>query len=199
MPEPPSVGLITRYVLENPYPLGIGLLLLAAVLAWLALREGRVNRLTPPAVAAVLGIGVLAVGFSVTTAGEHGEAVTEQLVQAVEDNDLTGALALFDDSATFGFGSPDNPGLDMDFIRAAVDSASRYSITSNIIRMLDGYTVDGDTAIVHLGCLTEAGSYGYTPSKWVLKIERRDDAEWRITRVTCISIANRSASPNMIR
>jgi len=199
MPDPPSVGLFTRYVLENPYPLGIGLVLLAAVLTWLALRAGRMNRLVTPAVVAAAGAAVLAIGLTVTTAGEHGERVTGQLVQAVEDNDMTGAMALFADSATFSFGSPDNMGYNIDFIRGAVDQASRYSIENNIIRMLDGYTVDGDTAVVHLGCLTEGGSYGYTPSKWVVRVERQDDGDWRVSRLTCVSISNRTPSERVFR
>ena len=39
MPQPPQVGLITRYVLENPYPLALVLLALAGGLAWTAVRN----------------------------------------------------------------------------------------------------------------------------------------------------------------
>ena len=38
-PDPPPVGLFTKWVLENPYPLGAILLAMAIVMAWTALRS----------------------------------------------------------------------------------------------------------------------------------------------------------------
>lgn len=189
MSEQPSHGLFTHYVLENPWPLGIGLILLALIIAWFALQRGNKSGLGVAAIAGVIGIIVLALGAAVTTAGEHGERVTKELVDAVVANDLPGAFALFDDDASFAFSSPSNPGLDIDYIKGMIDRTDRYTIKSNTIRLLEGFTESSDAATVHLGCLTET-DIGYTPSTWILLVERNEYDNWRITKVTWMTINN---------
>ena len=194
MTDPPSSGLITRYVLENPWPLGIALVLLAIVLAWVAVRQGRSSTYAVAAAAILLGIIVLSVGTAITTPGEHGKRITTMLVDKVVENDLTeAAAALFDDSATLSFGSPNNPGLDIEYIRSMIDSVPAYKIHSNTIRMLDGFSESSDSAIVHLGCFTET-DFGYAPTTWILRVERQDDGQWLITKVTWMTINNRAPS-----
>ena len=53
MPEPPRVSLFTQYVLENPYPLGVLLVALAAGFGWTALRSDRPQRLRTAGITAV--------------------------------------------------------------------------------------------------------------------------------------------------
>ncbi len=45
MPDPPSIGLVTRFLLENPYPVGLVVLAVAGGLLWTGLREGRRERM----------------------------------------------------------------------------------------------------------------------------------------------------------
>jgi len=44
MPEPPSTSIVTHYLLENPWPLAIILLAIAAFMAWTGFREGLPQR-----------------------------------------------------------------------------------------------------------------------------------------------------------
>ena len=104
MPDPPPVGLFTRYVLENPYPLGFALLALAAVLGWTVLRGGRRERLVTAGILAVIGGGLLVVGAVVVTSGEHARRVVLDVVDAAVAGDVGTAGSLFADDATLALG-----------------------------------------------------------------------------------------------
>ena len=196
MPEPPPVGLLTRYVLENPFPVALPLIAVGATLAWSALRDARRTRFRIGIAAVVLGVVAIALGLAVTTAGEHGERAARGLVEAVVGNDLVGARAMMTDETTLSIGSPLNPGVGIDFIQDRLDQLhQRYRIEANTIRSLSGYGISADEAEIHLGCLTDAG-FGFTPSRWVLRARRQPDGTWKITRITCISINNQVPASN---
>ena len=197
MPDPPHVGLFTRYVLENPYPAAGLLLALAIVMGWTALRDGRLDRLKAAVIPGLIGIAVPAAGLLVTTAGEHGKMITRQFVEAVVEEDVVRASEMFSDDATMALGSPTSPSFDLDYILDQLDSViSRYEITSNRITKLRGYGTESGRAEVHLACVTEvADGWAPTPSRWVLEVERQEDGAWKIDRITCISINNQI--PNM--
>ena len=201
MPDPPHVGLVTRYIFENPFPLGVGLVLLAVILAWLGMRDGRADRVRVASVPLLLGAAVLIAGFAVVTAGEHARSVTRKLVAAAVANDLTGAARLVAPDATVHFGSTRNIGLDRNAIFDGLARlADTYAIQDNTITMLRGYTQSRDAATVHLACWTSAGDYGgYTPSQWVLQVERQDDGTWQASRITCISVSGQAPPVNWIR
>lgn len=198
MPEPPPVDLVTRYLLENPYPLTLVLLAVGAVLTWTALRDAQRGRLRGGIMMLLLGVAALVIGALVTTPAEHAEQTTREFVEAVVGNDLVGARAMMTDETTLSIGSPLNPGVGIDFIQERLDRLhGRYRIESNAIRMLDGYRLSSDEAEVHLGCLTEAG-YGYTPSRWVLRVRRQPDGTWKVVRLTCVSINNATPAMNTL-
>ncbi len=199
MPEPPRVGLFTRYVLENPYPLGVLLLALAAGFAWTALRSDRPQRLRPAGILGVVGAAVLLTGTLVATAGEHAGGVTVAVVVAAVAADVSGAAALFADDARLSFGSPTNPGLPRGDIEARIDQLDgKYRIQSNQVTMLRAYTETSDRATVHLACFTtlERG-FGPAPTQWVLRVQRQGDGTWKIAHVTWISYAGHSPASDL--
>jgi len=186
---PPSYGL-THYVFENPWPAAIVLLSIGAVIAWLGAREGAGRRIRAGIILAGLGLAVIAAGMLVTTAGEHGRQVTRELVTAVVGKDLAGGMALFADDAALSVGSPQNPGLDVESIRAHFSAlAQRYSIDDNTITHLRGYTISSDQAEVRLACVTTVSQSPYpNTSQWILHVTRMPDGAWKITRLTCVAI-----------
>ena len=127
MPEPPATDFFTRFVLENPWPAGLVLSAIAAVLGWLGLREGLKNRVRVAFVLAIVGAGVIAIGLLVTTAGEHGRRVTRALVDAVVSEDVVSSMALFSDDAVMNSGSPNNPGLGIGTISTGSGATSRMN------------------------------------------------------------------------
>jgi ketosteroid isomerase-like protein len=194
MPEPPAVNLFTRYVLENPWPLGLVLLALAAVMAWTGMRDGFLRRTQTAVGLALLGLIVILAGLLVTTAGERAKAVTRSLVEAAVAGDTIGAVSHFADDAVLTVGSPRNPGFELDFIRdQLIRLRERYQIDSNSITMLKGFTESSDLGTVHLACYTTVNGFPYaTPSRWVVQVRRQPDGEWKVERLTCVSIGDKT-------
>lgn len=190
MPDAPSSSLFTHYVLENPWPIGGVLLVIALVLGWIGLREGLRTRVRVALALGCIGAAVIIAGTLVTTAGEHAKVVTRQLVEAAVSKDVIGGIALFSENATMNAGSPQNPGFDREFIQAQfMRLAERYTIESNSITVLRFATISSDEAEVRLGCMTTVAAFPYpNTSQWILRVQRMPDGTWKITRLTCVAI-----------
>ncbi len=201
MPQPPQVGLITRYVLENPYPLALVLLALAGGLAWTAVRNERRDRLRAGGALAILGVAVLLLGAVVVTSGEHARRITRALVEAAVAADVSAAMQLFADEATLSFGRATNPGYATDEIHWRLERLDdQWRIESNRITMLRSYSESSDAATVHLACLTMlTRGYGATPTQWVLRIQRQPGGGWKIAHVTWVSINRHPPSRDLDR
>ena len=193
MPDPPNVGLFTRFVLENPYPIAVVAIAVGAGLLLSGLRQGLRNRQRNGILGISVAIAVLIIAWSVTTSGEHAKALTRSLVQATAQADAVKVMSHFTSDATMSFTSPTNPGYPINYIEAqAIRLESKFNIESNRISSLNGFTQSANSAIVHLSCSTTiAGGYGATPTSWVLRIERQDDDSWKVVHFTWISIFNR--------
>ncbi len=194
MPEPPDVGWLTRHLFENPYPVSLAALAIAAGLAWIGLRDARRDRLVAAVVLAALGGSALLTGALVTTAGERARVVAQDLVAAAVDGDIPAAMRLLDDEAILAFGSPKNPGFGLDSIHDRLTRLTdRHPVESNRTRTLRAYTESPERAIVHLACVTEVvRGYGLTASQWVLRIEADADGIPNVVHITCVSINGRT-------
>lgn len=199
MPPIPSDSLITSYVLENPWPVAIVLLVVAAYLAWTGFREGIDSRQRALSIPLVLAIAIVIIGHFTTTSGEHARAVVRRLVDATVNKDLATTDLLLADNAVVAFGSPTNPGFDRAYIIDRLDKfGDKFTIESNSITTLKSYSESSETATVHLACWTmlkDWSSYP-SPSQWVLKVSRQPDGQWQITHVTCVSVNNQTQNGN---
>ncbi len=194
MPQPPSTSLLTRYVLENPWPLAVAIAAVAAVLIWIGAREGLWRRVRVGGAMGFVALGLVLIGWFVETPGETGERITRQFVDAVVAEDVNAATALLvAEGGTFNSVSPNHPGVDLDEIGDRVrEFVGDYDIESNRITMLDGYGESSDRAAVHLACITEIDrGYGPAVTQWVFRVERQSDGAWRITRITWVSMNSR--------
>lgn len=189
MPEPPTENLFTRYVLENCYPLAIVLVLVGLVIGWLALREGRLDRLRLAAVPLVLGVVTAAAGMLVVTPAEHAGVVIRDLVDDVVAGDVTGTMRHFSEDASLQFGTTRNPARDVEGILAVLDRfVGSVTIESNRITRLRAYTTSGETATVHLGNWTETERFGPARSQCVVDVKKTPDGAWKVDRVTVVSV-----------
>ena len=200
MPEPPAVDWVTRFLFENPYPLGVALLIVAAAMAWRGMREGQANVLKTALVLAPLGGAVLLTGALVTTSGEHAKRTTRDLVDAAVASNVSAAMKCLASDATLSFGSPKNLSFDVISIQQRLQRVlPRYQVKSNRITMLKAYSESRDAAVVHLRCWTEIEqAYGPMLSSWALRVERQGDGTWEVTHLTCVSINNRTPTPEMM-
>ncbi|MFO0827424.1 MAG: hypothetical protein U0572_04670 [Phycisphaerales bacterium] len=194
-------GLIDRYVLENPWPLGVVLAIAAAGFAWKALSSGERKARRIALACAVASAAVFIVGASVTTAAERAEAVVRELVARAERGESSRMLELFADRATMHYGRPENPGTDIDEIRAAAASLEgRYRITSNRITQLDGTSESATSATVLLTCFTDVSAgFGTTPNSWWLRVAQQPDGSWKIERLAFLKVAGRAADGGVWR
>lgn len=200
MPDPPTVGLFTQYILENPWPASLALLGMAAALTWLGLREGLANRLKLAAVFAVVGGAILATGLIVTTPAEHGRSVTRQFVDAVGEQRITQAEAMLAGDAMLGLESPTSPGYSRDVLVGAIRRLDgRYTLDWHQITTLDAYTQRDDRAEVHLTVLAQPSGTRAVRSRWVIHVSEQPDGRWLIDRITCISINDRTPRAGWFR
>ncbi len=186
--------LITRYVLENPWPLGGLLLAIAAGLAWTGLQSVDRRRLLAAGVVAVVGAAVIAAGRAVVTPGEHARAVVIEIVDAAVAADITTVAAAFAEDSALSLGSPNNPGIPKDAITRRLDGlAGRYRIKSNRVTKLDATTLTQDRGVVDLACVTEPTvGFGPVPTSWIIQVDRQPDGTWKITHVTWVTLGMRA-------
>jgi len=173
-------GPLTRYVFENPWPLGLLLALVALFVGWRGLNSGE---RAPRQTAAVLG------------AAAAGVFLLSALITTSAERETSRMLDLFSSNATMSYGRPENPGVDFNEIRAALSTLEgRFRITSNRVTQLEGNSEASGVATVLLSCLTdvEAG-YGTTPNSWWLKVAEQPDGSWKIERLAFLKVAGRAA------
>ncbi len=194
MPDPASSNLFTHYVLENPWPVGGVLAVIAAILTWNGLREGLATRLRLGLALGLVAGGIIAAGILVTTPAEHGLLVARNLVDAAVNRDVVSGVSLFSDDAMMNVGSPQNPGFDRDFIQTQFSRlANGYVIESNSITVLRGATLSSSEAEIRLGCMTTVSSFPYpNTSQWIMRVRLMPDGSWKITRLTCVAINDRT-------
>ena len=191
---PDCMDLLTRYVLENPWPLAVLLLAVAAGLAWTGLQAVDRRRVIAAGVVALTAAGVMAAGKAVVTPGEHARGVVMAVVDAAVAADVGTAAAALADDVSLSLGSQNNPGFARDAIVRRLDGlAGRYRIQSNRITKLDAETVTPDRGVVQLACLTELKlGFGPVPTSWIIQVDRQSDGSWKISHVTWVKLATRT-------
>jgi hypothetical protein len=195
MPDPPPTSILTRYIFEMPWPFAAALLIVAAVMAFTALREGLGRRLMLSAIPAVLAVLIIVLGMIVTTAGESAREVVRQFVDDVVDNDLRAARARTAPTCVMNSRNPNLPGVQFADVYGRFNRTDAGAIVKNTITRLDACTVSDRIGDVHLACRTEFAN-GYTLTSWVVRVERDTEGAdgtndgWSITRITWISFMN---------
>ncbi len=189
-----GTGLLNRFVLENPLPLTIFAGIVAFILLIMALREGRKPLALAAGIAAALGGLVFLIGTIIITPAEHAERVTRAAIDAAVSGDVSRTMGYFSEDAALAVGSPSNPGRSIAIMRGRLEFLHRrYRIESNRITRLRGTTESETAATVRVTCRTVVdGGFGPTGSEWEFRVQQRPDGEWKITRITAISIAGRT-------
>lgn len=186
--------MITRYVWENPWPLGVFLVLLTIglLLVWNHRRERLWGLLS--GVTAVLSVLVFLGASWVTTAGERARELVAEMVRSAETGDIDGVLGALAPDATLHLESLKRPGRPFEQLAGSIRSLEGSNrITENRVTRLRAWTVDSEEAIVALGCrTTTVNSWGPVPTRWVFRVEASPDGAFRVTRVAFESLAGRA-------
>lgn len=194
-PTPPESTSV-RYLLENPWPLGLFLLGIAVV--GVVLWHQRGGRL--PALIAAGGllssIGVFTLEALWETSGEASRALVEQLVHDAEDADVEAVLGAFMPGARLHVGSFKTPPRFIDDIHNDFQTLrSRNRIEVNSITRLRAISTTSNTAQVELSCVTRTSNSMYqVPTTWVFSCRRAEDGSMRLWRVLFESVMGKTPS-----
>ncbi len=199
MPPEAETGTLTRWVFENPWPLSLGLLVIAASIVAYAIRRDDQRPFRFALGFGLAGAAVLITGLLVETAGERAEASTRQLVGLAVDGDVDGMIDLLGPAATLHLGRVENPGYPRDELERNLDALrSRQRIEDNTISRLDSAEGRDGSVWVDLGCFTRTGSSGgWVPSRWVIEWSPTTGDDLRIRSITLVNLAGRS--PQSVR
>lgn len=191
MPPEATTGFIEGWILDNPWPLTI-MVMLAAITLIVAAFQRDDTRLLKIA----LGVGgvalvVLAIGLLVETAGESARQRTRDFVQAAVDGRVDDMMDTLDRDATLHVARVQNPGYPRSTLENALDGLrARHRIEENAITVLDSAESPDGTVWVELACMTRTNSTGgWVPSRWILEWDRNQDDEWLIRSITAMKIA----------
>ncbi|MAC18935.1 MAG: hypothetical protein CMJ23_04505 [Phycisphaerae bacterium] len=194
MPPEAGTGTLTRWVLENPWPLSIALLLLAAAILIHAIRRDDRRPIRFAVGVFVLAIGCLATGLLVETRGESAEESTRKLVAAAVDGRIEDMIDLFEPEATLHVGRVETPGYPRSELERNLEALrSRQRIEENMVTRLDSANGREDSVWIDLACMTRTnGSGGWVPSRWILEWRINDTTEPRIRSITLLNLAGRT-------
>jgi hypothetical protein len=200
VPVPMSLGLVSKYVFENPWPVTGLCLAIGLILGWKALREGHRPTLQVAIAVAILGAIVAGLGLSITTSAERGRAVVSALVSRAESGDVSGMLALLTPECLLHYGRAENPGLPRpDWEQSIGLLQGRYRIESNSITRLEAQSAKGNGATVELSCLTTVSSAPYpTPSAWWMRVAEQPDGSWKIERIAFLRVGRQEPRPGIL-
>lgn len=178
-----------RWVLENPWPLGLGLLGAAAIVAYVLARrgEGRRGAIGGGAMA-LAGIAVLVTGMAVTTTGESLAARGRELVERFFAGDSEGVGMILDDGMVLS--ASGRTVRTSDARRFVMDLASGvrgFKVTRHEYAAKGG-AAEGDHAArtrFRVRVYSELRPYSGYPldTTWEASWRRGSDGAWRLTAI----------------
>lgn len=196
MPEDTS-SLLSRHVLESPWPAVLILAVAAAVVGWIALQRDDRRWLVGAAVGLALSIAVAVIGTITTTDREAAVAATRAFVQDAVEGRVDDLVARLHPDATLHVGVIEAPGFPREDLERALDQLDgAHRIKDNMITRLDAADDGFGMIWVELACLTStASSYGTVPSRWIFEwIPPEPGRPWEVRSITAVSVAGRAPS-----
>ena len=197
----PQSSLLSRYILVNPWPLGIGLTLIGCVCMYFALTRDDRRLLQNGAIAFAAGGLILAIGAIFQTNAESAGDATRQFVTAAAEGRIDDMIDMLDPNATLHIGRPGNTGQPFDQLTDELRMLEgQHRIVTNRISSLAYGSEASDTAVTRFSCVTETeSSYGPVPSRWMIEWRRDDLGRWAVRRITALKIAGRVPTGSVLR
>ena len=191
MPPEARTGFIEGWILDNPWPLAIMIMVVAVVVFLIAMQRDDRRLLQIALAGGGVSLLVLAIGLFIETKGESARIRTRGFVQAAVDGRIDDMLDTLDDDVTLHVARVQTPGYPRSNLEIALDGLrSRHRIEDNSITLLDSATSPDGAVWVELACMTRTNStVGWVPSRWILEWQRSETDGWRIRSITAMKIA----------
>lgn len=188
-PPLPRGSLFDRFLLENPWPTAVALVVFAAAVLASSNARGRLRQgLTAAAVCVAAAIGVWVLAFLVETPRERIRQRTADLVRVTVSADVAALDSMLDESVTLATVlSPS--GIDKPGILRAVEQVLRGQYAIHDHRVLTTQaTIDGPRVArsqVRVRVTPEATRIPH--SSWWRIDWIYDGSQWRVTRIEALS------------
>lgn len=185
LPDPP---LLERLFLEEPWPLTVGLILLAAVLGVLAYQRLQKKLTIAALVAALLAVAIGLTAKFVETDREQVRDATEQLVAATAPMNLTRIRGMLDPDVVLIIGDDEDAPIRIERLLAQLEAADqRYPIDTNLIKLLEAQSLDAASpgvprARTLIDVLSIARN-GRALTRWQIDWEKQPGGVWRVKRI----------------
>ena len=189
--EVPPTAWYLHYLLEQPWPVVIVLLAVAAVLRVVGRRGGDVRLVRGSFVAALLGVAVLATAYLLQTDREQVVQRSLQLVEAAERGDTTQLQHLLATRVTL-LGPGGDPWLTGDAVHQRIEAGAHYAGGGDH-RVYDtraGVAGDVGVSVIRVRSRWERQGPGLARTAWRLEWERRD-GRWQLTRLYWLDLEGR--------
>ena len=182
-------------LMENPWPLALGLTAVGLLIVAASSRGGSQRMLLSGWVLILSAAGLVFVASKSITAGEQARETVTRLVTAVAACDLSTARRIFAAEATLQYGPGGTSYGRMEIDRGLDSLSSTNRIESNEIVDLNYTTVDDDAALVELACRTTTAAASFAIStRWQFDLTRQPDGSMAITRVCFVSVGGQTPS-----
>lgn len=185
-------------LLENPWPLALGLAVLGAIGLWLSQRSGALRDLAAGLALLLAAVALVVASFVIPTPGRIAEGVVAQLVADAGSGNLAGMRLAFSPHAVIRFGTNEEEHDRATIERGieSLDGANR--IERNEVLELDGETIDATHALVRLACRTQTERLpGPVGVRFQLHLAQQPDGTWAIERLDFLSLMGNAPSPRV--
>lgn len=186
--------ILEQYLLEDPWPVVVGLIVLFAVIRVIGRRSGRSRWVQASLLPLGLASAVAFTAHLVDTPVERLIQRTDAFMQATVQPNFAVLDGIIDPQATFhdedGKVRAQWPEIRERLAEVSIDS---QSVTVTEIARIERYQ-----AAMHITARTELGDEaipGVQPTRWIMIWSRGEDDDWRISQMHWLSWRGQDASP----
>ncbi len=190
-----SAGWAER-LLENPWPVVVGLLAVSAVLRTVGKRRDQKGLTRASWIALLLGIGVYAAATLIQTDRETLIQQTEALVAATSPADEAALTPLLADRAVLmGPGGDVWDNLTGPFI---AEELREHDVQENTLRMVDASSLRRGVGISTMDVSSRLAGYPMR-TQWEVQWQKDPQGRWRITGLKWLSFNQQDPTPTLYR
>jgi len=195
--------MLERYILENPYPVGVALIALGAVMLWAINARGPFRRALVPAAACWLtALAIMVTAANVETRRESLTNQTHTVLEAVIDANRRAIEPIVSDDLLATTRFPDAFALRKEQFLRIIEGMSLLGIRdwSASPRGASDDAANGIRVDFAVRVATSGGVYaGTTPSVWRFHWRRDRQGAWKLRRLECLSIWGQQPDPDILR
>ena len=179
-----SSPILQNLLLEDPWPLGLTLIVITCVLLFLSSLRGDKKILRFAGITALLAVALFVISSMVETTREHIIARTEKLISRTAPLDIAAFKAMVSPRVIVTVGDDASaPTLTGEEVFSRLEkSVQSYPIKEQSIIEIDAELRPSDFAICQFDVRSD-GQGGRVMTRWLLTWQKQTDGAWQVTAV----------------